>query len=337
MARSAASASGSDDEGFGAVFEEPEDFRPPTPPPTVRTYERRALGGVDPLVGDSQVQVGLVSGHPLWGHVLYPAAIALARFLELHADRLLHGSDGKGKGKGKGKAVLELGAGGGLPGLVAALEGAGNVVISDFPDPALVNNIAKNIDLNIASLDSDEVATAVAKGFTWGTPPDTLLEVVNKSSGDGDGDVQERKFDLILLSDLVFNHSQHLALLNTCLSCLSSPASSSSSSYSTSKSATETPRETSMPTRPSKEEGEEESKVDLSDPTTLETPAVLCFFSHHRPWLVDADLQILQLARDKGWRVSKVWEDKQAGPAFPEDGGDLAIRSTVHGWLFTRP
>jgi hypothetical protein len=61
------------------------------------------------------------------GHVLYPAAIALARFLELHADRLLHGSDGKGKGKGKGKAVLELGAGGGLPGLVAALEGAGNV------------------------------------------------------------------------------------------------------------------------------------------------------------------------------------------------------------------
>lgn len=59
------------------------------------------------------------------GHVLYPAAIALARFLELHADRLLHGSDGKGKGKGK--AVLELGAGGGLPGLVAALEGAGDV------------------------------------------------------------------------------------------------------------------------------------------------------------------------------------------------------------------
>lgn len=37
------------------------------------------------------------------------------------------------------------------------------VVISDFPDPALVNNIAKNIDLNISSLDSDEVASAVAK------------------------------------------------------------------------------------------------------------------------------------------------------------------------------
>lgn len=142
-----------------------------------------------------------------------------------------------------------------------------------------------------------------------------------------------------------------------------------------------------MPTRPPQDEDEDEAKVvDLSDPTTFQTPAVLCFFSHHRPWLVDADLQILELARDKGWRVSKVWEDKQAGvsgpfiflslsrlfiredtveqaridkegrkdeadswfsalfatrfaaqPAFPEDGGDLAIRSTVHGWLFTRP
>lgn len=219
------------------------------------------------------------------------------------------------------------------------------------------------------------------QGFTWGTPPDTLLEVLNKSNGD---DERQRKFDLILLSDLVFNHSQHLALLNTCLSCLSPTPSSSSAS-------TSTPREPSTPasdatTAPPKEgEEEEESKVDLSDPTTLETPAVLCFFSHHRPWLVDADLQILHLARDKGWRVSKVWEDKRAGvssllplflllvstclyakrrveqgtregwladscfphapcnptdsaqPAFPEDGGDLAIRSTVHGWLFTRP
>ena len=60
------------------------------------------------------------------GHILYPAAIALAQFLELHAETLLHGENG-GKGKGRGKNVLELGAGGGLPGLVAALEGAGQV------------------------------------------------------------------------------------------------------------------------------------------------------------------------------------------------------------------
>jgi len=43
------------------------------------------------------------------------------------------------------------------------------------------------------------------------------------------------------------------------------------------------------------------------------TPAVLCFFSHHRPWLVKEDEGILSLARENGWEVSKVWEDKEAG------------------------
>lgn len=55
------------------------------------------------------------------GHVLYPAAIALSRFLELHSNSLLRGDSKTGR---KGKNVVELGAGGGLPGLVAGLEGA---------------------------------------------------------------------------------------------------------------------------------------------------------------------------------------------------------------------
>ena len=96
-----------------------------------------------PLLGAPDIQVKLVSGHPLWGalqvssdlwslsspenragHILYPAAIAMSTFLELHADSLLRAD---AKGKGRAKNVLELGAGGGLPGLVAALEGAANV------------------------------------------------------------------------------------------------------------------------------------------------------------------------------------------------------------------
>ncbi|BGP44860.1 Protein N-terminal and lysine N-methyltransferase efm7 [Rhodotorula kratochvilovae] len=303
MSRASSPSAGSESDGFGAVFEEPADFRPPTPPPTVRAYKRRKYGGVGAQVGADEVDVGLVSGHPLWGHILYPAAIAMARFLELHAATLLHGPDGHGKGKGK--AVLELGAGGGLPGLTAALEGAGNVVISDFPDASLVRNLEKNVELNVASLSSPEAADTCAKGFTWGSPPDALLESL---STDG-----TRKFDLILLSDLVFNHSQHAALLASCLSCLSTSSSP--------------PSTASEPAQPA---------VDLSTAATLRTPAVLCFFSHHRPWLVDADLGIVKLAEEGGWACEKVWEDPQAGPAFPEDGGDLAVRSTVHGWMFTR-
>ncbi|GAA5920780.1 hypothetical protein JCM1841_004189, partial [Sporobolomyces salmonicolor] len=271
MPRSASSASGSDDEGLGALLEEPEGFRPPSPPPTVRSYTRRKYGGVGERAGAEQVEVGLVSGHPLWGHILYPAAIAMARFLELHASSLLHGPEGRGKGKGK--AVLELGAGGGLPGLVAALEGAGQVVISDFPDAALVKNLENNVETNVTALSSPDVAQTRAVGFTWGSPPTPLFETLDPPS---------RKFDLVLLSDLVFNHSQHLALLNTCLSCLAPAPPSSSASPSSA---------TAPPQRPS---------VDLA-PEVLSTPAVLCFFSHHRPKFVEADLKILELAQEHGW------------------------------------
>ena len=52
--------------------QEPEDFRPVTPPPMIRTYARRKFGGVGDVAGPAEVEVGLVSGHPLWGE--QPAA-----------------------------------------------------------------------------------------------------------------------------------------------------------------------------------------------------------------------------------------------------------------------
>ncbi|GAA6012535.1 hypothetical protein JCM11491_005423 [Sporobolomyces phaffii] len=323
-----ASYTDSEDEGLGALLEEPEGYRPATPPPTVRSYKRRKYGGTGPLRGPPEVQVGLVSGHPLWGHILYPAAIALARFLELHAPTLLHGADGS-KGKNKGKNVLELGAGGGLPGLVAALEGAGQVVISDFPDAALVKNLEQNVQLNIAPAASatDDIAETRAAGFTWGSSPDQLFATLAGSAG--------AKFDLILLSDLVFNHSQHAALLKTCLTCLS-PSSPSPPGPSSSR-----PTPATSTTRDGAESDEPAATVDLTTTTTdsrpVATPAVLCFFSHHRPKFVEADLGIISLARELGWDVERVWHDPNAGPAFPEDAGDLSIRGTVHGYMFTRP
>lgn len=128
MSRSRSSSSSStSSQGLASFMEEPSSFRPTTPPPTLVSYERRQHGGYGEMIGEGIVDVGLVSKHPLWAHVLYPAAIALAQFLELHSSKLLRGND-----KGKGKSVLELGAGGGLPGLVAALEGAGHVSNSLF-------------------------------------------------------------------------------------------------------------------------------------------------------------------------------------------------------------
>jgi nicotinamide N-methyltransferase len=45
----------------------------------------------------------------------------------------------------EGKTVLELGAGGGLPSLVCALNGAAQVVVTDYPDADLIENLRYNI------------------------------------------------------------------------------------------------------------------------------------------------------------------------------------------------
>lgn len=122
------------------------------------------------------------------------------------------------------------------------------------------------------------------------------------------------------MSDLVFNHSQHDALLSTCENCLAPTHSSSA-----------------------KPPGSRVSDADLAilPEQPLSTPLALCFFSHHRPHLVADDLAFLHTARQRGWTVWKVWEDREAGPAFPEDDGrkdregkewDRGIRGTVWGW-----
>lgn len=41
--------------------------------------------------------------------------------------------------------MLELGAGGGLPSLVCALNGAAQVVVTDYPDVDLIENLRYNI------------------------------------------------------------------------------------------------------------------------------------------------------------------------------------------------
>jgi nicotinamide N-methyltransferase len=45
----------------------------------------------------------------------------------------------------QGKTVLELGAGGGLPSLVCALSGAVQVVVTDYPDADLIENLRYNV------------------------------------------------------------------------------------------------------------------------------------------------------------------------------------------------
>ncbi|KAG6816372.1 hypothetical protein H0H87_006645 [Tephrocybe sp. NHM501043] len=190
------------------VTQEPP--RPPTPEPKLAVYTREKT--VDPTAEEwKEIHVRLVGDHPLWGNYLYVgtnrsvylkmmmnfrwnAARAFASYLDEYREIY------------KDRCILELGAGGALPSILAVKTGARKVVITDYPDDNLVRNIVHNVEANVPSAIHDRVSV---QGYIWGRSIDSLLEPISRP-GSNPG------FDLIILSDLIFNHSQHDALLTTC-------------------------------------------------------------------------------------------------------------------------
>lgn len=104
------------------------------------------------------------------------------------------------------KRILELGAGAGVPSLMAVRAGARRVISTDYPDDELIVNIRKNID-HILSAEQRERIAAI--GYLWGSDEGPLLET-NKG----------QPFDMIFMCDVIFNHSEHRALLRTINKCL---------------------------------------------------------------------------------------------------------------------
>ncbi|KAF8175559.1 nicotinamide N-methyltransferase [Pholiota molesta] len=183
----------SDDENLGlrGIFTEPP--RPPTPEPTTSTYTRDESRVLSP---DDwrKIDIRLVGSHPLWAHYLWNAALALASFLDSNVHLF------------KDRCVLELGAGGALPSIVAAKLGARKVVVTDYPDASLVDNISFNVSENTTE---DESSRVDVQGYIWGHPVAPLLDALPATA-------ESKLFDIIILSDLIFNQSQHDAMLKTC-------------------------------------------------------------------------------------------------------------------------
>jgi nicotinamide N-methyltransferase len=251
-----------------------ESSRPPSPEPTIAKYIRDS--NQIRLPDDwKEIEIRLVGTHPLWGHYLWNAALATASFLDSNRHLFLD------------RNVLELGAGGGLPSIVTVKNGARKVIVTDYPDANLLENLAHNVAVN---LDVEERRRVDVQGYVWGKPVHSLLEPLSLPS-------QSSKFDLIILSDLVFNHSQHDALLNTCEWTISA--------------------------------GTGTSQISVPD------ACVLVFFTHHKPKLAHRDMQFFTKAKERGWICNEIYT-KTFQPMFPDDLGEESIRSTVHGWKLHR-
>jgi len=165
------------------LFADPPDFYPPSPTPTTETHT---------LLSGQTLTLHLVGHNPLWGHHLWNAGRLISTYIERNPSLITN------------KTILELGAGAGLPSLVCGVLGAKKVVVSDYPDPDLVANLWTNIEGLGMTGDEKGVKKLVAEGYCWGADPSPLLEHITDPG-----------FDVLILADLLFNHSEHAKLVAT--------------------------------------------------------------------------------------------------------------------------
>jgi nicotinamide N-methyltransferase len=172
------------------LFTEPADYYPPTPPPTTETYT---------LLSGRTLTLHLVGHNPLWAHHLWNGGRLIARYLEQQPALV------------RDRTVLELGAGAGLPSLVSGVLGARKVVVSDYPDADLVQNLWRNIAGCEELLEEVAKGRVVAEGYCWGADVQSLLVHLGEAE-EGEG---QRGFEVLILADLLFNHSEHGKLIET--------------------------------------------------------------------------------------------------------------------------
>ncbi|BGP00197.1 hypothetical protein RTG_01970 [Rhodotorula toruloides ATCC 204091] len=131
----------------------------------------------------------------LFAHFVWNASLRMADALA------------EGRLRVEGEQVIELGAGAGIPGLVAARMGASRVVLSDYDDPLLIANLRDNISL--AFSDSPAARERIrAVGHSWGER-DSLEAVLAANSP------STSPFPHILLADTLWYSSGHSLLLSS--------------------------------------------------------------------------------------------------------------------------
>lgn len=142
----------------------------------------------------------------LFGHYLWNASLLAAELVEGGTLGVARGSDdeggesrdGRAKKLGlplsafdiKGKSIVELGAGTALPSTMAALLGAKEVCVTDYPSPALMDTLKANVARNVAPENAPS-GTVCPK-----------LEVTGHSWGDFEGlEGKKHAYDIVVAAD----------------------------------------------------------------------------------------------------------------------------------------
>lgn len=276
--------SDSEPESHMNMFVEPENYYPPTPPPTTQVYT---------LTSGETITLHLVGYSPTEAHHLWNGSRVISEWFEANPDVV------------RSQTILELGAGAGLPSIVAGILGARRAVVTDYPDVDIISTLQRNVDECHLLIPATATATGasptaaasvavngaggewaqdivVPKGFIWGADPRPLLAELPPG---------ETKFDILILADLLFRHSEHGKMLDTI-------------------------RDTLKRTKASR---------------------AFVFFTSYRPWLQHKDLAFFDLARERGFTVDKLLEKKMDRPMFENDPGDEEVRKTCTGWVVKWP
>ncbi|SPO05023.1 probable Putative nicotinamide N-methyltransferase [Cephalotrichum gorgonifer] len=181
-----------DDASMGDLFADPEDYYPPTPPPKTEFYT---------LSDGRELTLHLVGHSPLEAHHLWNGSRVVSELFEREPERV------------RGKTVLELGAGAGLPSLVCGALEAERVVLTDFPDADLVEVMQKNVD-GLEELVPEARGRVRVKGFIWGGDVKPLAAELGGAAVEGEGQ-EGGRFDVLVLADLLFRHSEHGNMVKT--------------------------------------------------------------------------------------------------------------------------
>ncbi|GFZ49405.1 hypothetical protein JCM24511_07525 [Saitozyma sp. JCM 24511] len=190
------------DTSLAAIFSVPPISFSTYSPSSLHTYNPPSSAG-SPLSAPIELRLAEPPANltSLQANYLWLAGVYLADLLSLGEIDV-----------GEGSRVAELGAGAGLPGIVAARRGA-EVVSSDWGDLAILSTLHDNFERNVPV--STPKKTYAVVGHQWGTDTSPLLEALCTHP------IHTRtRFDHLLLADTLWITEAHSALLDSVFALL---------------------------------------------------------------------------------------------------------------------